>query len=81
MLGLNSVAKFIVPDWGDIVNSGCRTGLPAYLAWRAGTTTICQSQLYPPGSGTMNLATGLLQHMRRRSDAIARKMNILEEVQ
>jgi hypothetical protein len=23
-------AKFIVPDWGDKVNSGCRTGLPSY---------------------------------------------------
>jgi hypothetical protein len=26
----------------------CRTGLPAYLAWRVGTTTLCR---------TMNLAT------------------------
>ncbi len=24
-----------------------RTGLPAYVAWRAGTTTLCQSRLHP----------------------------------
>ncbi len=44
---------------------GCRTGLPACISWRAGTTTLCQSllgwragttilyrsQLYPPGQG------------------------------
>ncbi len=31
----------------------CRTGLPAYLAWRAGPTTLCRtrSQLYPPRQG------------------------------
>jgi hypothetical protein len=25
-----------------------RTGPPAHVAWRAGTTTLCQSWLYPP---------------------------------
>jgi hypothetical protein len=34
-------AKFIVPDWGDKVNSGD-------IGWGAGTTTLCRSQLYPP---------------------------------
>jgi hypothetical protein len=52
------VAKFIVPDWGDKFNSGigCRTGPPGFIGWRAGTATLCQSRLYPPQSGTMNLA-------------------------
>jgi hypothetical protein len=39
----------------------CRTGLdghwPAYVDCRAGTTTLCRSQLYPPQPGTVNLAT------------------------
>ncbi len=26
-------------------------GLPAYLAWRAGVTTLCRRQLYPPSQG------------------------------
>ncbi len=37
-----AVAKFIVPDWEDIVDFGCRISPPAYIAWRAGTTTLCQ---------------------------------------
>ncbi len=41
-------AEFIVPNWGDKVNSGCRTGPPSYIGWRAGTTTLCRCQLYPP---------------------------------
>jgi hypothetical protein len=49
---ISPVAKFIVPDWGYILSLtpalGCRTGLPAYAAWRAGTTTLCRSQLYLP---------------------------------
>jgi hypothetical protein len=45
--------KFSVPDWGDIVDSGIGLltfciGPPAYVAWRAGTTTLCQSRLYTP---------------------------------
>jgi len=34
----------------DIVNSGRRlcTGPPAYIARRAGPTTLCQSRLYSP---------------------------------
>ncbi len=27
---------------------GWRTGPPGYIGWRAGTTTLCQSRLYPP---------------------------------
>jgi hypothetical protein len=42
---------FIIPDCGDKVNSG--TGLLCrpvnHVAWRAGTTTQCQSQPYPSG--------------------------------
>ncbi len=31
-------AKFLVPDWGHRV---CRTGLPTFVAWRTGSTTLC----------------------------------------
>ncbi len=50
---LDPVAKFIVPEWGikSILALGCRTGPPAYVAWRAGTTILCRSQLYPPSQG------------------------------
>jgi hypothetical protein len=43
------VAKFIVPDRGILSTPAycCRTGPPAYVAGRAGTTTLCRSQLYP----------------------------------
>jgi hypothetical protein len=38
---------------------GCRIGPPGYIGRRAGTTTLCRSQLlYIPRSGTMNLAIG-----------------------
>ncbi len=37
-------AKFIVPEQGDICSwlrhKGYRAGLPAYVAWRAGTTIL-----------------------------------------
>ncbi len=47
-----AVAKFIVPDWGDIVDLlGFRTSPTAYVAWRAGTTILCQIWLYPPSQG------------------------------
>ncbi len=52
---LPPVAKFVVPDWG--IKSSCRTGQPAYVAWQAGTTTLCKNQLYPPQSETMNWAS------------------------
>jgi hypothetical protein len=47
------VAKFLVPDWEiwSTLAQGCRTAQPAYVAWRDGTTTLCQSQLYPPIQG------------------------------
>jgi hypothetical protein len=43
------VAKFIAPERVVKLTPtlGCRTGLPVYLAWRAGTTIQCQSWLYP----------------------------------
>ncbi len=31
-----SVAKFMVPDWGEKVNSG----IPRYIGWRAGVNYI-----------------------------------------
>ncbi len=54
------VAKFLVHDWGDKVDSGmgCCTG-PHRLAATAIslTTTLCRSQLYVPiHAGTTNLA-------------------------
>jgi hypothetical protein len=61
-LVLQPVVKFIVPDWGDKVDSGM--GLshgPArlHIGWQAGTTTLCWSQLYPPfWDYRMNLAIG-----------------------
>ncbi len=47
------VAKFIVPEWGIYLTppQGCFIGLPSYVAWWAGTTTLCRSQLYPPKQG------------------------------
>jgi hypothetical protein len=36
----------------------CQTGPPGYIGWRAGTTTLFQSRLFPQ-SGTKNLVTGL----------------------
>ncbi len=46
------VAKFIVPDWRDKVDSGTWFSYPArqatYVGWWAGKTTLCRSQLYPP---------------------------------
>jgi hypothetical protein len=60
---LYPVAKFIVPDWADKVDSGINlsyTGPPGYIGWQAGTTTLSRSQLqYIPHSGTMNLAKQL----------------------
>ncbi len=53
-------AKFLVPDWG--IQS--TTSPLAYVACRAGTTTLCQSQLYCiPRSWTKNLATALVQSL------------------
>jgi hypothetical protein len=54
------VAKFLVPDWGDVVVSdiGLSYDPPDYVGWRAGTTTnSCWSRLYSPLSGTKNLAS------------------------
>jgi hypothetical protein len=73
-----AVVKFIVPEWGDKVDSGIglwtwwyrptQRGVCEPQAWRAGTTTLSRSHLYPPESGTMKLATGLwisLVHYQR----------------
>ncbi len=46
----STAAEFLVPDWGYIVILWHRVVVPAhqaYIGWRAGTTTLCQSQLYP----------------------------------
>ncbi len=57
-----SVAKFIVPDWGDKVDSGIGLSyLPTRLHRLAGRyTTPYAGVKYSPYSGTMNLATGYL---------------------
>ncbi len=51
--------RFLVPDWGDKVDSGIGLSYrPAKLNRLAARyDTLCRSQLYPH-SGTMNLATG-----------------------
>jgi len=40
-----AVAEFIVPDWGDKVNSGIGLSYqPAsHVAWQAGMSTLCRS--------------------------------------
>jgi hypothetical protein len=63
--------KFLVPDWGDIVDSGI--GLlyrPAgYIGRRAGTTSLYAYVKvdYIPQSGTKNLDTGFNPSIRRHS--------------
>jgi hypothetical protein len=49
-IALPPVAKFIVPGWGDKVNSGIglSPGPTGYIGWRTGTTTLSRSQLYTP---------------------------------
>ncbi len=49
----SAYAKFIVPYWGikSTITKGCRTSPPANVAWRAGATTLCHNQLYPPSHG------------------------------
>ncbi len=64
---IQTVAKFIVPDWGILLTPawGCRDGLTAYVvAWRAVTTNTEVLDDNPmlvltlsPQSGTMNWAT------------------------
>ncbi len=55
----NPVAQFIVPCWGikSTMAWGCPTDSPAYVAWRARTTTLCHSRLFIPQSGTIKWAT------------------------
>ncbi len=67
-----TVAKFIVPDWGEKVNSGIGlTYRPARQpSWRAGTTTLCRSWLYPPQSGTMNSATASISSLSSVEDIV-----------
>ncbi len=44
-------AQFIVPDWGDKVDNGIgllyRPGPAGSKGWRAGTTILSHSRLYP----------------------------------
>jgi hypothetical protein len=60
---VHPVAIFLVPDWGDNVDSGTRLSYRSArprvhrLAGR-GMTTLCRSQLYPPFRA-INLATGI----------------------
>jgi len=45
----SSVAKFIVLDGGIKLTPawGCRTGLPGYIGWHSGTTTLCRVNFIP----------------------------------
>ncbi len=57
------VAKFLVPGWGDKVNSGIGLsyrGPPCYTGWRAGTITAYAGVNFIPQSGTKNFAEGLI---------------------
>ncbi len=51
-LGRNPEPKFMVPYWGDKVDSGT----PGYIGWQADMTTLCLCH-----SGTMNSATDISQ--------------------
>jgi hypothetical protein len=58
-IGKGSVAKFLVPDWGDKVNSGAGLSyLPARLHWPAGQYDNHARVNFINQSGTMNSATG-----------------------
>jgi hypothetical protein len=44
-------SKFLGPYWGEIVDSGIGLSYRTArlnIGWRTGTTTLCQSRLYPP---------------------------------
>ncbi len=45
-----AVAKFMIPDWGDIVAS-CIALSYQHASLCSGTTTLCKSQLHPPSQG------------------------------
>jgi hypothetical protein len=48
---LYPVVKFLVPGWGDKVDSGIGLSYRptiGYIGRQAGATTLCRSQLYPP---------------------------------
>jgi hypothetical protein len=69
----NHVAKFLVPDRGDIVDSDIklsqRTDMLRRLA--GGTTTLCQSRVdNSPQSGNKSLApvvTAVLSHFEKKT--------------
>jgi hypothetical protein len=61
----SSVAKFVIPDWGNKVDSGiglsyrpARLHTMQCIGWQAGMTTLYARVNYIPQSGTMNFATG-----------------------
>jgi hypothetical protein len=45
---------------------GCRTPPPAYVDWRAGTTTLCQSWLYPPSQGYWPWTRIIIRQQKRQ---------------
>jgi hypothetical protein len=60
LIGANSVATFLVPDWGDKVNSGIGLSYrPAMLHRLAGRYDNPMPVNYIPQSGTMNFDTGV----------------------
>jgi hypothetical protein len=46
----NPEVVFLVPDWGmkQVMPSGCRTGPPNYIDWRAVTRTRRCNRLHSP---------------------------------
>jgi hypothetical protein len=54
-----SLDNFIVPGWGIKLTpvQSCRSGPPAYIAWRRAVQQLYAGVNFIPQSGTMNLAT------------------------
>ncbi len=80
--------QFIVLNGGIKLTMAfvCRTGLSGYIGWRAGTTTLCHSRLYPPSQDyelelyihgrTMNLATVLVLFGKALKGKSHHKINV-----
>jgi hypothetical protein len=73
-------AKFLVPDRGDIVESGLVLSYSARLhslagRYDQGTTTLCQSELYPTSQGqrtTEHCAIYIWQYLYESHDILTR---------
>jgi hypothetical protein len=76
-----SASQIQSPFTGGIKSTmawGCCTGPPAhsYVAWGASMTTLCQSWLHPPQSGTMNWSSGVEWATHPPPISVAGRLNI-----